>query len=108
MDTSYEVDVVGGEDNISIVSFDDIHPRARSNSRSVPPPPMAPYPHMAGYPPRAISPWNNPESLYPRQEILRVNGKVPDVLHAVEYFDSRDQVIKRKSRRHIAMKQSLT
>jgi hypothetical protein len=96
MDTSYEVDVVGGEDNISIVSFDDIHPRARSNSRSVPPPPMAPYPHMAGYPPRAISPWNNPESLYPRQEILKVNGKVPDVLHAVEYFDSRDQVIKRR------------
>ncbi|KPA39639.1 atpase family aaa protein 3b [Fusarium langsethiae] len=96
MDTSYEVDVVGGEDNISIVSFDDIHPRARSNSRSVPPPPMAPYPHMAGYPPRAISPWDNPESLYPRQETLKVNGKIPDVLHAVEYFDSRDQVIKRR------------
>jgi hypothetical protein len=107
MDTSrpYEVDVVG-EDNISIVSFDDIHSRARSNSRSMPPPLMGPFP--AYYPPATRSPWDNPESLYPKQETLKVNGKVPDVLHAVEYFDSRDQIIKRKLRLHIETKRSLT
>ncbi|KAL4730640.1 hypothetical protein ACLX1H_002678 [Fusarium chlamydosporum] len=99
METSqtYEVDVVGGEDNISIVSFDDVPYRTRYDSRSVPLPPMPPmpYPHTAGYP--ASRPfWDDPESLYPKQEILKVNGKVPDVLHVVEYFDSRDQVIKRR------------
>lgn len=87
----YEAEVSGGEDNISIVSFDDLPSRTRSDSRSVPLPPMGyPYPPP---PPRA---WDDPDSLYPKRTTLEINGKVPDILHVVEYLDTRDQVIKRR------------
>ncbi|EWY92879.1 hypothetical protein FOYG_06306 [Fusarium oxysporum NRRL 32931] len=76
MDTPqpHEVNVVDGDDSSSIVSFEDIPPRSRPRYRHSP--------HMASMP-----------RMCPKTEILRIDGKVPDVLHVVKYLGWQNNVI---------------
>lgn len=80
MDTPqpHEVNVVDGDDSSSIVSFEDIPPRSRPRYRHSP--------HMASMP-----------RMCPKTEILKIDGKVPDVLHVVKYLGWQNNVIECQS-----------
>jgi hypothetical protein len=64
------------DDTSSIASFEDIPPRHRPRTRNLSR--------------RIISP-------PPKREILKVDGKVPDVIHVVKYLGWRDNVVECKS-----------